>query len=114
MYVAAPLLLLALRPRLPGFRARFYTAMGAVIAWSIAYRAYLVWACKSRMPYTIFGSSDPAVVDGFFGAWQPLYFYSGARLAPFAVGAIVAALVLDQKEAGRSAHVFKVVMDMRA
>lgn len=49
-YLAWPLLLCALRPRVPGFRARVAAALGAAAAAGTAWRFWAAWRTDFHMP----------------------------------------------------------------
>lgn len=92
-YVAFPLLLCALRPRAPGFRARLVAALAAVFAAGIVWRLRQAFtAPKLHVPY---GDAvrQPSEMAAFGSLLTAAYFPSGTRVAELALGAALGLLL---------------------
>lgn len=86
-FLAFPLLLCALRPRSPGFRARLAAALAAVAAAGTAWR---LWAASKADPLDL-PVADFAVNSAAQQSWAAMlhatYLPTASRTAELAVGA---------------------------
>lgn len=86
-YILFPVLLCALRPRAPGFRARLAAALAAAFAAGVAWRLRLAFGLPAlHVPY---GDSmrQPSEWAAFVSLASAAYFPTGARLPALALGA---------------------------
>lgn len=92
-YLAFPLLLWALRPRSPGFRARLAAALGAAVAGGTAWRLHAIWrAGPLEFPISDF-AVDPAAQQSWASMVNATYKPTAARVAELAVGAALGLLL---------------------
>lgn len=97
-YAAFPLLLLALRPRLPGFRARLAWALAAAAAAGTAWRLALVWLEPTSVLHLPFGDlRQPAELASFTALLRATYFTPAVRLCQLAVGAALGLLLRSHR-----------------
>lgn len=86
-YLTFPVLLCALRPRAPGFRARLSAALATTFAAGVAWRLQLAFKASAlQVPY---GDSmrRPSEWAAFVALSSAGYFPTGARLPALALGA---------------------------
>ncbi|KAL4457909.1 hypothetical protein ABPG75_012774 [Micractinium tetrahymenae] len=92
-YVLFPLLLCALRPRAPGFRARLAAALAAAFAGGTAWRLRQAFAAPAlRVPY---GDAvrQPSELEASGSLLTAAYFPSGTRVAELALGSALGLLL---------------------
>lgn len=93
-YAAFPLLLLALRPRLPGFRARAAWALAAAAAAGTLWRLALAWSQPAHVLRLPLGDlRQPAGLAIFTAVLRATYFTPAVRLSQLAVGAALGLLL---------------------
>ena len=86
-FVAFPLLLCALRPRLPGFRARLAAALAAILAASTAWRLWAAWHIDFlELPVADFAVDQPSQLS-WANMLHATYLPSASRAGQLAVGA---------------------------
>lgn len=87
-YAAFPLLLLALRPCLPGFRARLGWALAAAAGAGAAWRLALAWAAPTAVLHLPLGDvRQPAELAAYISLLTATYFSTSTRLCQLAMGA---------------------------
>jgi peptidoglycan/LPS O-acetylase OafA/YrhL len=92
-YAAFPLLLCALRPRVPGFRARVAAALAAVVAAGTAWRLWLVSSAGPALHLPLGDLAQPAELDSYITLLETSYFPTGPRVAELALGAALGLLL---------------------
>jgi hypothetical protein len=86
-FVAFPLLLCALRPRLPGFRARLAAALAAILTASTAWRLWAAWRIDFlELPVADFAVDQPSQLS-WANMLHATYLPSASRAGQLAVGA---------------------------
>jgi peptidoglycan/LPS O-acetylase OafA/YrhL len=93
-YAAFPLLLLALRPRQPGFRTRLAWALAAAAGAGTVWRLALAWSKPASMLQLPFGDlRQPAGREMFISVLRVTYFTPAVRMCQLAVGAALGLLL---------------------
>ncbi|EFN54651.1 hypothetical protein CHLNCDRAFT_52968 [Chlorella variabilis] len=91
MYTAWPLLLCALRPRVPGFRARVAVALAAAVAAGTAWRFWSASQAKFHLP--VGDRTVPEEEANLTRILETVYFPTLSRLAELAIGAALGLLL---------------------
>lgn len=88
-------MLLALRPRTPGFRRRLATALTATFVGGVAWRLVLAFAAPS-LHLPLGHLAQPAELANYVTLLNAAYFPSGPRVAELALGALLGLLLRSQ------------------